>query len=236
MLKPRDYCLFLLAVREDYNRITSEKTEKRTLNGEENHLNHAKENKKMAKLDTNVDVETQAETSETGTEAADNAAEIARLKAALDRAMKEAAENKRALRARQTAEEAAAEEAKARQQEMQEQLNQLLKEKSIAATTVKLQSFVTDTEMSAKLAEHLYGAEDIDAAVKLFGKAWEARENALKREYGKIPAPGAGSTEGAIVTKEQLDMMSGKERVRFYNEHPDEYNELMDAIRKERMK
>lgn len=185
----------------------------------------------MAELDTSTAVETQAETTaEVSTEPVSDSAEIAKLKAALDKATKEAAESKRALRARQTAEEAAAEEAKARQQEMQEQLNQLLKEKSIATTSAKIQPIVGNAESAAKIAEYLHGAEDIDSALKALGKAWEARENELKRQYGKIPAPGAGSTEGAMITKQQLDEMNYRERVQFANEHPDEYNRLMGRM------
>ena len=179
----------------------------------------------MAELDTNVTADVQPETNDTGTETVNP--EIARLKAALDKATKEAGDYKKQLRAKQSAEEAAAEEAKASQAAMQEQLNQLLKEKAVATATAKIQPLVGDTDVAGKMAEYLYGAEDLEAALKALGKAWEARENALRREYGKIPAPGAGGMDGPIMTKEQLDGLRYTDRVKFANEHPDEYNRLM---------
>ena len=54
-----------------------------------------------------------------------------------------------------------------------------------------------------------------------------AKEKALRLEYGKIPAPGVGAGDGPTITKAQLDSMKYVERVKFANEHPDEYNKLM---------
>ena len=154
-------------------------------------------------------------------------AELAKQKAALDKATKEAAESKRALRAKQSAEEVAAEEAKALQESMQEELKQLRKEKAVGLITAKVMGFIGDNDASTEIAEFLYGAEDADAALSAIQKAWTAKEKALRLEYGKIPAPGVGSGDGVTITKEQLDSMKYIERVKFANEHPDEYNKLM---------
>ena len=88
-------------------------------------------------------------------------------------------------------------------------------------------SFVGDEQISNSVAEYLYGAEDIDGAIDAINKAWIAREKKLRMEFGRLPAPGVGSTEGSTVTKEQLNAMSYTERVNFANTHPDEYNKLM---------
>lgn len=190
----------------------------------------------MAELDTNVSTETSqevdVETTETA-EAKESAeltrlkAEMAKQKAALDKATKEAAEAKRSLRAKQSAEEVAQEEAKAQHEALMQELETLRKEKSVAAMTAKIVPFVGDNDVSAQIAEYLYGAEDADAALTAIQKAWTAKEKALRLEYGKIPAPGAGGADGPLITKEQLDAMSYVERVKFANEHPDEYNKLM---------
>ena len=190
----------------------------------------------MAELDTNVSAETSqevdVETTETA-EAKESAeltrlkAEMAKQKAALDKATKEAAEAKRSLRAKQSAEEVAQEEAKAQHEALMQELETLRKEKSVAAMTAKIVPFVGDNDVSAQIAEYLYGAEDADAALTAIQKAWTAKEKALRLEYGKIPAPGAGGADGPLITKEQLDAMSYMERVKFANEHPDEYNKLM---------
>lgn len=194
----------------------------------------------MAELDTNMETTETTETTETvdtadvvDTEAAESAelarlrAEMAKQKAALDKATKEAAESKRALRAKQSAEETAAEEAKAAQIAMQEELAQLRKERSVATTSKKVYTFIQDEATANTVAEYLYGAEDVDAAIDAINKAWAAREKRLRLELGKIAAPGSGSSDGPTVTKSQLDAMSYTERAKFLTEHPEEYRKLM---------
>lgn len=194
----------------------------------------------MAELDTNVNaevetdtnVQTEAENVETEktTESAELAklkADLAKQKAALDKATKEAAESKRALRAKQTAEEAAAEEAKAQQDALMQELETLRKERAVASTTAKIIPLVTDSAVAGQVAEYLYGAEDVDSAIAAIQKAWAAKEKALRLEYGKIPAPGTGASEGPTYTREQVDAMKYEDRVKFAREHRDEYNKLM---------
>lgn len=189
----------------------------------------------MAELDANVETETQDETQVKETDTAENEnveiarlkAEMAKQKAALDKATKEAADSKRALRAKQSAEEVAQEEAKALQQSMQEELEQLRKEKAVGIITTKVMSFIGDNEAAAQIAEDMYGASDAEAALAAIQKAWAVKEKSLRLELGKITAPGAGSTDGPTITKAQLDAMNYSERVKFANEHADEYNKLM---------
>ncbi len=196
----------------------------------------------MAELDTNQNVETtgteteatEAET-ETKTESAQDVsaelaklkAEIARQKAANDKLSKENAEKTKALRAKQSAEEAAAEEAKTQQEALMQELETLRKERAVAATTAKVLPIVNDNTVAGQIAEYLYGAEDVDSALAAIQKAWTAREKALRLEFGKIPAPGVGGSDGPTVTKAQLDNMKYADRVKFANEHPEEYNKLM---------
>lgn len=196
----------------------------------------------MAELDTNQNVET----TETGTENQETEAEsktesgqdvsaelaklkaeIARQKAANDKLSKENAEKTKALRAKQSAEEAAAEEAKTQQEALMQELETLRKERAVAATTAKVFPIVNDNAVAGQVAEYLYGAEDVDSALAAIQKAWTAREKALRLEYGKIPAPGVGGSDGPTVTKAQLDAMKFEDRVKFAKEHRDEYNKLM---------
>lgn len=196
----------------------------------------------MAELDTSQNVET----TETGTENQETEAEsktesgqdvnaelaklkaeIARQKAANDKLSKENAEKTKALRAKQSAEEAAAEEAKTQQEALMQELETLRKERTVAATTAKVFPIVNDNAVAGQVAEYLYGAEDVDSALAAIQKAWTAREKALRLEYGKIPAPGVGGSDGPTVTKAQLDAMKFEDRVKFAKEHRDEYNKLM---------
>lgn len=193
----------------------------------------------MADQETNVVTETTEQNTNTEqtvekTSPADENAEIARLKAelakqkaAIDKATKEAGDYKKQLRAKQTAEEAAAEEAQAHQEAMEKELAELRKERAVANASKKAFTLVQDESVANAIAEAGYGAEDFDLLMDLVGKAWTAREKALKIEYGKVPAPGIGASDGVTITKTQLDGMGYKERLDFATKHPDEYQKLM---------
>ena len=197
----------------------------------------------MAELDnTVVETETTTEATEvtetkeaapTDAEIAANA-EIAKLRRELaaqinknDALAKENASQKKQIRAQQTAEEAAAEEKKEADAALQNELNELRKKFAVADTSKKVMSFINDETTANTVAEYLYGAEDVDAAITAIQKAWTAREKALRQEYGKIPAPGVGSSDGITITKDQLLEMHTAEIAKFAKEHPVEYNKLM---------
>ena len=136
--------------------------------------------------------------------AGDLNAEIERLKAdlqkqkeALNKATKEAGDLRKTLRSKQTAEEVAAEEKKAAEEKAAQELEELRKEVAKAKTVKSVMSKLgTDEDVSGKISDCLYGAEDIENAMLLIQKAWAAREKALRLEFGKIPGPGAGSADG----------------------------------------
>lgn len=123
--------------------------------------------------------------------------ELSKVKAAMDKAAKEASDAKKALRAKQTAEEIAAEEKKEADEKAAREIDELRREvartKAVKSVMSKLG---TDEETSGKVAEYLYGAEDVDAALAEIQRAWTAREKALRIEFGKIPPPGAGGANG----------------------------------------
>lgn len=193
----------------------------------------------MAELDTNTNETVETENTETtpeetteqkpqeSAELTKMKAELARMKAAMDKAAKEAGDAKKALRAKQTAEEAAAEAEKEQKEAILKELEDLRKERAVANSSKRIMTFIQDEKAATGIAEALYGAADVDLAVDGFAKAWAAKEKALKLEYGKIPAPGVGGTDGPSITAEQLKGMGYKERVEFANKHPDEYNKLM---------
>lgn len=182
---------------------------------------------KEAQVDTTTENETTETKQEESVELAKLRSELAKQKAALDKATKEAGDYRKALRAKQSEEEIAAEEKKAADEARDKELAELRKKFAVAETSKQIMKFVADEAVSSQIAEDLYGAADVDAAITAFQKAWAAKEKALRLEFGKIPAPGAGSSDGPTVTKEQLDAMSYRERVEFATKHPDEYNKLM---------
>ncbi len=128
-------------------------------------------------------------------------AEIARLKAdlakqknALDNATKEAGDLRKELRSKMTQEQI---DAEAKKEAEEAQKNRIIElEKQVAKTsTVKsvMGKLGLDEDAAGNLADHLYGAADIDNALLTIQKAWQAKEKALKLEYGKITGPGAGA-------------------------------------------
>lgn len=173
------------------------------------------------------ETETKDDISNESAETARLKADCAKLKAALDKATKEAGDAKKALRAKQSAEEAAAEAEKEEREAVQKELAELRKERAVANISKKVFTFVQDENNANSIAGALYGAEDYEFAIDAIAKAWAAKEKALKLEYGRVPAPGAGSQDGPTITRAQLDGMAYKDRLGFANKHPDEYRKLM---------
>ena len=135
-------------------------------------------------------------------------AEIAKQKNAITDATKEAAKYKRELQSRKTQEEidadAKAEAAEKTAKELEELRKQVAKGNTVKTVMGKLG---LDEEAAGNLADHLYGAADIDNALLEIQKAWQAKEAALRKEYGKVTAPGAGadsnSPEAQAIRKAQ---------------------------------
>ena len=127
-------------------------------------------------------------------------AEMARMKSALDKATHEASENKKAmneaqkqLKAKMTQEEIDAANKKEAEEKAAKELEDRRKEVARAKSTKSVMSkLAVDEEAAGKIAECLSGCEDVDNALLLIQKAWEAKEKALRIEFGKIPGPGAG--------------------------------------------
>ena len=124
-------------------------------------------------------------------------AEMAKQKAAMDKALSETNAYKKQLRAKQSAEEIAAEEARAAEEMRNSELTELRKKFAVMETTkniaVKLGG---NDESCSKIAEYLYGAEDADAVIVEFQKILAAQEKKLRLEFGRVPPPGAGNSNG----------------------------------------
>jgi len=121
-------------------------------------------------------------------------AEMAKQKAAMDKATKEAGDAKKALKQKMTQEEidaAAKQEAEEKAaKELDELRREVAKGKTVKTVMGKLG---LDEDAAGNLADHLYGAADIDNALLEIQKAWQAKEAALRKEFGKITGPGAGA-------------------------------------------
>ena len=121
-------------------------------------------------------------------------AEIARQKSSLDKATSEAGNLRKELRSKMTQEQIDADEKREAEEAQAKRIAEL--ERQVArADTVKsvMGKLGLDEGTAGNLADHLYGASDINNALLEIQKAWQAREKALKLEYGKITGPGAGA-------------------------------------------
>lgn len=119
--------------------------------------------------------------------------EMAKQKASLDKATHEASVANKALKAKMTQEEIAAKEKEEADERAAQELDELRREVARGKTVKSVMGKLgTDEETSSELADLLYGAADIDNAMLVLQKIWTARENALKKEYGKLTPPGAG--------------------------------------------
>ena len=120
-------------------------------------------------------------------------AELARQKAALDKATKEAGDARKALKAKMTQEEIDAANKKEEEEKKAARLEEL--ERKVARTEASksiMGKLGVDEETAGSIAECMAGCDDIDNALLMIQKVWEAKEKKLRMEFGKIPGPGAG--------------------------------------------
>ena len=121
-------------------------------------------------------------------------AEMAKQKTSLDKATSEAGNLRKELRSKMTQEQIDAAEKKEAEEKQAKELDELRRKVARAESTKSVMSKLSvDEETAGNLADHLFGAADIDNALLEIQKAWQARETALRKEYGKIPGPGAGA-------------------------------------------
>lgn len=154
-------------------------------------------------------------------------AENARLKNKADALATENANQKKELRSYKSAEQIREDERREAEAAKDARLQELEKKIAISELSASIMPMTNDDARAARIAECLHGAEDAASAVLEFRRLQEELEKRLRVEYGKIPAPGIGGSDGPTYTKEQLFGMKGIEIVRFAREHPDEYNRIM---------
>ena len=147
------------------------------------------------------------------TSSADKDAEIARLKAdlarqkeAIDKATKEAGNLRKELRSKMTQAEIDADAEKEAKEKTAKELDELRRKVARSEATKNVMGKLGLSEEAAgNLADHLYGAADIDNALLEIQKAWQAKEKALRMEFGKLTGPGTGadsnSPEAAAVRR-----------------------------------
>lgn len=151
--------------------------------------------------------------------------EAKNLKTRLSEANSEAANFKKQLRAKLTEEEAKKAEQEEALATMKNQLEELKKEKELAGLTAKFAS--AGFEDAGKVAS-AFMENDIDSFVTAINAKSEKDKDKYKAELMKgTKRPFIGDPEGKKITKEELYKMPLVDRVKFIQEHRDEYDQLM---------
>ena len=129
----------------------------------------------------------------------------AKEKEAKDKAMSEASAAKKALKAKMTQEEIDAANKKEEQEKAAAHVAELEKKVAmIDATNAVMSNLGVDKAVAGNIAESLIGCENVDNALLLIKQAWDAKEKALRIEFGKIPAPGSGGGSEDRETQEAM--------------------------------
>ncbi len=158
----------------------------------------------------------------------ENDKEVTKLKELISKANSEAAGYKKQLREKQTEAERKAAEDKEAFEKMQQELDTLKQEKQVSDYSAKLTAQGYDSETATATAKAFMNG-DLDTVLKNQKDLMDKKEALLKSELLKTtPRPESGSTGGEKMTKEKLYKMSLQDRMKFVEEHKEEYKKLME--------
>ena len=156
---------------------------------------------------------------------ADQSGEVERLKSALSKSNSENAEWKKKHREALSEEERKAQEMADRMKQLEEQNAALLRESSVSKHKARFLGIGYEEALAGDAALAMADG-DMEKLFSYQLKHQEALEKKIRAEALKgTPKPVPDKKDGAI-TREQVSKMSVDERVKFYNEHPEEYKEM----------
>ena len=156
---------------------------------------------------------------------ADQSAEIERLKAALTKSNSENAEWKKKHREALTEEERKAQEVAERMKQLEEQNAALLRESSVSKHKAKFLGMGYEESLASDAAVAMADG-DMEKLFSYQQKHQEALEKKIRADALKgTPKPVAGKGNGTV-TRDQIAKMSMDDRIKFYQEKPDEYREI----------
>lgn len=158
----------------------------------------------------------------------DNSAEIERLKTALSKSNSEAADYKRQLRTEKDKASEGATESEKKMAELEEQIKALQREKSV---TERKASFIGlgMTEESALKASEAFTNGDSESFFAEIKSFLTEHDKTYKAELLKTtPRPDGEGGKAPTMTLDAFRKLSPAERLKFHQEHPDEYNKLYE--------
>ena len=156
---------------------------------------------------------------------ADNSAEMEKLKNALSKSNSEAAKYKKELQEKMSDDEKKAKESAEEIEKLRSDYNELLKEKNISTYKSELLALGYEDKLASDTAEAMVNG-DIKKVSLNQKKHQEAVAQKIRSDILKeTPKPGGGNGSGTM-TIEKLKEMTTEERLKFSEEHPEEYKQL----------
>ena len=156
---------------------------------------------------------------------ADQTAEIERLKAALSKSNSENAEWKKKHREALTEEERKAQEMADRMKQLEEQNAALLRESSVSKHKAKFLGMGYDEALAGDAAVAMADG-DMEKLFSYQQKHQEALEKKIRADALKGTPKPVPDKDGGPITREQIAKMPMSDRIKYYNEHPDEYKQI----------
>lgn len=145
-----------------------------------------------------------------------------------DKTASELAESKKQLKAKMTADEQAKAKEAEERQELEEKYNKLLHDSEVSSYKANLLGMGYEEELASDTALAMV---DGDTA-KVFAnqkKHLENVEKKIKAEALKGTPKPAPDGNAKTVTKEMYQKMSASEKIKFYQEHPEEYKSFYET-------
>ena len=156
---------------------------------------------------------------------ADQTAEVERLKAALSKSNSENAEWKKKHREAMSEEERKAQETADLLKQLQERNAELERESGLAKHKARFLGMGYEDALATDAATAMVDG-DMEKLFSYQQKHQEALEKKIRADALKgTPKPVPDKKDGAI-TREQVAKMSVSERIKFYNENPEEYKQI----------
>lgn len=155
----------------------------------------------------------------------DQTAEVERLRNALSKSNSENAEWKKKHREALSEEERKAQETADLIKQLQDQNEALLRESNVSKNKAKFLAMGYEEALANDAAQAMVDG-DMEKVFTCQQKHQEAFEKKIRADALKgTPKPVPDKGDGAI-TREQVSKMSVSERIKFYNENPEQYKEI----------
>ena len=155
----------------------------------------------------------------------DNSAELERLKNALSKSNSEAADYKKQLREKMSEDEQKKQKEQEERESMQKELEALRRESLVSKNKARLVALGYEEALADETAEAMADGkiEKVFANQKKHLEAFEKRVRAEALKNTPKPTPDG---DGKTMTLKTLREMSPADRLKFSQEHPEEYKEL----------